>query len=65
MPIRVVIATTVKMNASTTPVVNPIASTCNEASIRSGSTPLRIPSHQACAVSVNVGTSNWLSRWRA
>ena len=48
VPIRVVIASTVRMNASTTPVVNPIASTCSEARIRSGSTPLRMPSHQAC-----------------
>ena len=39
VPIRVVIASTVRMPASTTPALKPIASTCNDAQARSGSTP--------------------------
>ena len=42
--------------------LNPIASTCNEAHARSGSTPELTPSHHAVIVAVNVGTSSSLSR---
>jgi hypothetical protein len=65
VPIRVVIASTVRTPASTTPLVKPMASTCKETAARAGSTPDETASHHAETVSAKVGTSSGLSRWRA